>query len=239
MSQSRLAARVSRIDSSGIRRIFDLARSLKDPINLSIGQPDFDVDPILKKAAIDAITAGRNSYTQTQGIPELRSAVIRDEKAFSGRDYAQEQVLITSGVSGGLFLALLTLVEEGDEVIIPDPYFVMYKHLVNLFGGTPVYLDTYDTGFGIDPAKLKKVITPKTKLLLLNSPGNPTGRIIPKEQLQGIAKVCGTHGITVISDEIYRLFSYAPMTSMAEVYDNTLVLVGHSKTFCMTGWRLG
>jgi len=239
MSQSRLAARVSRIDSSGIRRIFDLARSLKDPINLSIGQPDFDVDPILKKAAIDAITAGRNSYTQTQGIPELRSAVIRDEKAFSGRDYAQEQVLITSGVSGGLFLALLTLVEEGDEVIIPDPYFVMYKHLVNLFGGTPVYLDTYDTGFGIDPAKLKKVITPKTKLLLLNSPGNPTGRIIPKEQLQGIAKVCGTHGITVISDEIYRLFSYAPMTSMAEVYDNTLVLVGHSKTFGMTGWRLG
>jgi len=119
------------------------------------------------------------------------------------------------------------------------PFSLLYKHLVNLFGGTPVYLDTYETGFGIDPQRLEKLITPRTKLLLLNSRGNPTGRIFPKAKLQGIAKVCGTHGITVISDEIYWLFSYAPMTSMAEVYDNTLVLVGHSKTFCMTGWRLG
>jgi aspartate aminotransferase/aminotransferase len=148
-------------------------------------------------------------------------------------------VLITSGVSGGLFLALLTLVDDGDEVIIPDPYFVMYKHLVNLFGGTPVYLDTYDTGFGIDAERLEKLITKKTKLLLLNSPGNPTGRIFPKAELEAIAKVCAKHGITVISDEIYRAFSYVPTTSMAEVYPETLVLVGHSKTFGMTGWRLG
>ena len=239
MSKQRLAARVSRIDSSGIRRIFDLARSLKDPINLSIGQPDFPVDRKVKDAAIAAISADRNSYTQTQGIPELRELVVRDEQAFTGRAYTADQVLITSGVSGGLFLALLALVDDGDEVIIPDPYFVMYKHLVNLFGGKPVYLDTYDSGFGIDPARLEKLITPKTKLLLLNSPANPTGRILPKSELEGIAKVCAKHGITVISDEIYRLFAYAPMTSMAEVYDNTVVLVGHSKTFAMTGWRLG
>ncbi|MBA3707956.1 MAG: aminotransferase class I/II-fold pyridoxal phosphate-dependent enzyme [Planctomycetes bacterium] len=236
---AKLASRVSRIDSSGIRKIFDLARSLKDPINLSIGQPDFDVAPVVKQAAVAAIEAGRNSYTQTQGIPELRELVARDETSFTGRSYASDQVLITSGVSGGLFLALLALVDDGDEVIIPDPYFVMYKHLVNLFGGTPVYLDTYDTGFGIDAARLEQLITPKTKLLLLNSPANPTGRILPKDQLQGIAKVCAKHGITVIADEIYRLFAYGPMTSMAEVYDQTLVLVGHSKTFGMTGWRLG
>ncbi len=239
MSKPRLAARVSRIDSSGIRRIFDLARSLKDPINLSIGQPDFPVDGKVKAAAIAAISENRNSYTQTQGIPELRELLVRDEQAFTKRAYAADQVLITSGVSGGLFLALLALVDDGDEVIIPDPYFVMYKHLVNLFGGKPVYLDTYDSGFGIDPARLEKLITPKTKLLLVNSPANPTGRILPKAELEGIAKVCGKHGITVISDEIYRLFAYAPMTSMAEVYDNTVVLVGHSKTFAMTGWRLG
>ena len=148
-------------------------------------------------------------------------------------------MLITSGVSGGLFLALLALVDDGDEVIIPDPYFVMYKHLVNLFGGKPVYLDTYDTGFGIDAARLEKLITPCTKALLLNAPANPTGRILPRSELEGIAAVCRKHGITVISDEIYRLFAYAPMTSMAEVYEDTVVLVGHSKTFAMTGWRLG
>ena len=235
----KLAQRVSRIDSSGIRKIFDLARSLKDPINLSIGQPDFAVAPEIKQAAMEAIQANRNTYTQTQGIPELRAQVSADEKAYTGRTYADDQVLITSGVSGGLFLALLAMVEEGDEVIIPDPYFVMYKHLVNLFGGTPVYLDTYDTGFGIDPAALEKLITPRTKLLLVNSPANPTGRILPKEQLTGVAAVCRKHGITVISDEIYRAFAYEPMTSMAEVYEQTVVLVGHSKSFGMTGWRLG
>jgi aspartate aminotransferase/aminotransferase len=237
--KSRLAARVSRIDSSGIRRIFDLAKSLKDPINLSIGQPDFDVAQPVKRAAVAAIEAGKNTYTQTQGIPELRDLVAKEELAFTKRQYAPEQVLITSGVSGGLFLALLTLVDDGDEVIVPDPYFVMYKHLVNLFGGKPVYLDTYGSDFGIDPEKLERLITPKTKLLLLNSPANPTGRILPKEQLQAVAAVCRKHGITVIADEIYRLFAYSPMTSMAELYEDTLVLVGHSKTFGMTGWRLG
>ena len=115
----------------------------------------------------------------------------------------------------------------------------MYKHLVNLFGGRPVYLDTYETGFGIDADRLEKLITPKTKLLLPNSPANPTGRIIPKSQLEAIAKVCAKHGIAVVSDEIYRAFSYEPMTSMAEVYPDTVVLVGHSKTFGMTGWHLG
>ncbi len=235
----RLATRVSRIDSSGIRRIFDLAKSLKDPINLSIGQPDFDVDEAIKEAAIGAIRAGRNSYTLTQGIPELRALVCAEEQAFTGRAYGDGESLITCGVSGGLFLALLALVDDGDEVIIPDPYFVMYKHLVSLFGGRPVYLDTYGSGFGVDPQQLERLVTPRTRLLLLNSPANPTGRIIPESELKGIAAVCRRHGITVISDEIYRLFAYTPMASMAAHYEDTVVLVGHSKTFAMTGWRLG
>lgn len=235
----RLATRVSRIDSSGIRKIFALAKSLKDPINLSIGQPDFDVPTAIKQAAHAAIDAGRNSYTMSQGIPELVQQVAAEEQAFTRRSYLPEQVLITSGVSGGLFLALLALVEEGDEVIIPDPYFVMYKHLVALFGGVPVYLDTYTSNFGVDPSDLEKLITSKTKLLLLNSPANPTGRILSRCELTAVAQVCRKHGILVVSDEIYRHFSYAPMTSMAEVYEDTLVLVGHSKSFGMTGWRLG
>ena len=137
-----LAKRTAKIDSSGIRKVFDLARALEDPVNFSIGQPHFDVPDEVKKAAISAIEAGRNRYTLTQGIPELIEAVkarLRDVKGMSGAN----PTLITSGVSGGILLACLALVEEGDEVLVPDPYFVMYKHLVNLLGGTPVFIDTY------------------------------------------------------------------------------------------------
>ncbi|BCX48757.1 aminotransferase [Haloferula helveola] len=236
---SRLAQRTNRIDASGIRRVFDLARSMKNPINLSIGQPDFDVPPEVKKAAHEAIDAGRNAYTPTQGAAELRQVLFEEEKEFTGREWSESELLVTSGVSGGLFLALLALVEEGDEVIVPDPYFVMYKHLVRLFGGKPVYLDTYGSNFGVDPERLESLITPKTKLLLLNSPGNPTGRIFSREELEGIATVCRKHGVLVVSDEIYRRFAYVEMVSMAEIYEDTLVLAGHSKAYGMTGWRLG
>lgn len=236
---SLLAARTGRIDASGIRKVFDLARQLKNPINLSIGQPDFDVPPAVKQAAHEAIDAGRNSYTPTQGTPELRELLRADERRETGREWAENELVVTSGVSGGLFLALMALVEEGDEVIVPDPYFVMYKHLVRLFGGTPVYLDTYEAEFGIDPERLEALITPKTKLLLLNSPANPTGRILSRAELEAVAAVCERHDLLVLSDEIYRRFAYVEMVSMAEIYERTLVLAGHSKAFGMTGWRLG
>jgi aspartate aminotransferase/aminotransferase len=236
---SLLAKRTSRVDSSGIRRVFELARSMKDPINLSIGQPDFDVPDEVKTAAINAIDAGHNSYTPTNGIVPLREQLIADEKVFTNRDYKLDQMLITSGVSGGLFLSLLALVEDGDEVIIPDPYFVMYKHLVNMNGGKAVYLDTYDDGFSIDPDKLAALITPKTKILLLNSPGNPTGRIFNPAELQAIARVCDKHGVLIITDEIYRDFAYTPMQSISQYTENCLLLGGYSKSFGMTGWRLG
>jgi len=236
---SLLAKRTNRVDSSGIRRVFELARSMKDPINLSIGQPDFDVPDSVKAAAIEAIESGHNSYTPTNGIVPLREQLIADEKSFTGRDYNIEQMLITSGVSGGLFLSLLALVEEGDEVIIPDPYFVMYKHLVNLNGGSAVYLDTYDDGFSIDADKLAALITSKTKILLLNSPDNPTGRVFNEDELKAIASICDRHGVLIITDEIYRDFAYTPMQSISAFTDNCLVLAGHSKSFGMTGWRLG
>lgn len=236
---SLLAKRASRVDSSGIRRVFELARSMKNPINLSIGQPDFDVPDSVKAAAIGAIEQGQNSYTPTNGIIPLREQLIEDEKAFTGRDYNLDEMLITSGVSGGLFLSLLALVDDGDEVIIPDPYFVMYKHLVNLNGGKAVYLDTYEDGFSIDPDKLAALITPRTKILLLNSPGNPTGRVFSSDELRAIAAICEKHKVLIITDEIYRDFAYTPMQSISEFTDNCLVLAGHSKSFGMTGWRLG
>ncbi|TVR40495.1 MAG: aminotransferase class I/II-fold pyridoxal phosphate-dependent enzyme [Planctomycetota bacterium] len=234
-----LAKRCERIDASGIRRVFDLAKALKNPINLSIGQPDFDVPAPVKAAAIAAIESGQNTYTPTQGIAELRAQLRHSEQQRSGRNWAEDELIITSGVSGGLFLALLALVEEGDEVIIPDPYFVMYKHLVRLFGGTPVYLDTYNADFGIDPQALEQAISPRSKLLLLNSPANPTGRVLSAEELQAVAAVCKRHHLAVLSDEIYSAFAYEPAPSMSAFYEQTLVLGGYSKSHGMTGWRLG
>ncbi len=235
----RLAERTERIDSSGIRRVFDLAASLKDPINLSIGQPDFDVPDEVKAAAKAAIDEGGNKYTATQGLPELRGQLRLEALGFTGRDYAEDELIVTSGVSGGLFLACCALIQPGDEVIIPDPYFVMYKHLVSLFGGTAVYLDTYADGFGVDPDRLEDAITPATRLLLLNSPANPTGAVLPRERLEAIAAVCGRHDLPVVSDEIYRDFAYVPVPSIAALHPQTLLLGGHSKRYGMTGWRLG
>jgi aspartate aminotransferase/aminotransferase len=234
-----LADRCNQVDASGIRRVFDLAKSLKDPINLSIGQPDFDVPQAVKDAAIKAIQSGENKYTPTQGIAELRKQLQNEEFIRSKRHYSDDELIVTSGVSGGLFLALLATVQAGDEVIIPDPYFVMYKHLVKLFGGTPVYLYTYVSDFGIDPAALKAAITPRTKLLLLNSPANPTGRVLAMDELKAIAAVCSEYKLPIISDEIYSAFAYEPARSIAEIYEDTLVLGGYSKSYAMTGWRLG
>ncbi|MCS6970266.1 MAG: aminotransferase class I/II-fold pyridoxal phosphate-dependent enzyme [Planctomycetes bacterium] len=235
-----LSARVQRIDASGIRRIFDLARSCRDPIDLSIGQPDFPIAEPVKAAAIAAIQGDRNGYTQTQGLAELRALCLAEERAHTGRSWKDDEILITSGVSGGLFLALLALVEDGSEALIPDPYFVSYLHLVRLFGGTPVLIDTYGSDFLPTPEAIARAITPRTRVLLLNSPANPTGRIIPEALLREIAAVCTKHGIVIVSDEIYRAFAYdGAAPSISRYHEETVVLVGHSKSQAMTGWRLG
>ena len=168
-----LAERMNRIDASGIRKVFALAAKMKDPINLSIGQPDYDVGTEVKAAAIDAINAGQNSYTQTWGLEELREAV---QAYYHGKfGVTPENVMITSGVSGALFLALLATVNPGDEVIYADPFFVMYKHLVTMCGGVPVPVDSYPD-FRFYPERVERAITGRTKILMLNSPSNPTGR---------------------------------------------------------------
>ncbi len=233
-----LSDRVGRIDASGIRKIFDLVATMKDPINLSIGQPDFDVPLPVKDTAIEAIRSGFNRYTVTQGIPELHERV--RALLAETRGYEPEGLLITSGTSGGLLLALLATVNPGDEVIFPDPYFVMYKHLVHLCDGTCVFLDTYPD-FRLRREALEPLVTDRTKLIILNSPCNPTGAVYTPEELAMVADVVGDRDVLLLSDEIYDAYAYdGACTSLAGMCpDRTLLLGGFSKTYAMTGWRLG
>jgi len=254
------------VDASGIRKVFDLAAKMKDPINFSIGLPDFDVPDIAKEAAIEAIRGGNNRYTQTQGIAPLRERLRKDLSAEIGRDVGD--VLITSGVSGGLFLAILATIDPGDEAIFLDPYFVMYKHLLTMAGGKPVIVDSYpDFRFHAD--RVEKALTPKTKLLILNSPSNPTGVVMSREEVAAAVEIARRHNLLIVSDEIYEPFLYgegsgfgvqgsgnpnsaisnqtsassvephSALPSPAKLYENTLILRGFSKSHAMTGWRLG
>ena len=232
-----ISERMYHIESSGIRKVFELAKSIKDPINLSIGQPDFDVPEEVKKSAKDAIDSGKNSYTLTQGIPELRSLLLgRVNNQFQGDN---RDLIITSGTSGALVLALCCVVDPGDEVIIFDPYFVMYPHLVSLAGGKSVFVDTYPD-FEIDIRKVEKAITKKTKVILFNNPANPTGKTYSLETVKSLAGLAEKHGILLISDEIYSVFNYdGAFQTPAQFNRNVLVLDGFSKSYGMTGWRMG
>jgi len=232
----RLSQRRSQIDSSGIRKVFDLAASMKDPINLSIGLPDFDVPDLVKESAIDAIRAGKNRYTQTGGTPVLRQAV---RALYEKRGVPFDDVMIASGTSGALFLVLLATVDPGDEVLIPDPYFVMYEALVKFLGAVPVLVDTYPD-FRITAEALAKVTTPRTKMLILNSPSNPTGTVYTEADAKAAVEFAEARGIIILSDEIYEPFCFdAEFVSPAKYARNPIIISGLSKTVAMTGWRLG
>jgi aspartate aminotransferase/aminotransferase len=234
-----ISRRSQRLDSSGIRKVFELAAKIENPINFSIGQPDFDVPEEAKEAAIEAIRRGLNRYTITQGIDELREAVLDQVEKTRGKRYHLSEVMITSGVSGGLMLALLSILDPEDEVIVFDPYFVMYKHLVHLLDGKAVVLSTYPD-FGIPVAEVEKAITSRTKAIILNSPANPTGYVYTREDIEALVKVARKHDVLLISDEIYDGFVYdGDFVGPVGMYEKVLLLGGFSKTYAMTGWRLG
>ncbi len=232
-----IAARSKAFDSSGIRKVFELAAKLKNPVNLSIGQPDFDVPDTVKAACIEAIQQGKNAYTPSQGIAPLRAKLKSLIDARYG--HADRDVFISSGTSGGLVMAMMSLVDPGDEVIIFDPYFVMYPPLVQLVGGHPVLVDTHPD-FRIDLDKVEAAITHRTKLILFNTPSNPTGVTPTREEVVGIAALAAKHNVALISDEIYSQFVYdGPLLTPADHNPNTIVIDGFSKSHAMTGWRVG
>ncbi len=226
------------VKASGIRRMFELAQTVENPINLSIGQPDFEVPEPVQFAAIAAIRSGQSRYTVTQGLPELNARILDRVRKLTR--YEAESSLVTAGVSGGILLAFLVLVEPGDEVLIPDPYFLMYKNLAALCGGVPKTYDLYPD-FRFRAERIAGAIGPKTKVVVLNSPSNPTGVTATEEELRAIADVLRGKDVFVVSDEIYDGFIYggAPHRSIATHLDRVILLSGFSKTYAMPGWRLG
>lgn len=232
-----LAKRIRNLAPSPIRKIFDLAATIKDPVDLSLGEPDFDVPEEVKAEAIAWIRKGFNKYTLTQGIPELRQK-IKDHLKKKG--VAAEEVMVTLGATGGVFLSFLALVDPGDEVLIPDPYFVMYPFLIRLLGGEPRFVNTYPD-FVLRGEEVEKQISPRTKVIIINNPNNPTGAVYPVEELKKVAEVARRFGLVVISDDVYEEFLYdgAEHASMGRFHENTVVLNSFSKRAAMTGWRLG
>lgn len=241
-----LSQRCQSLDTSGIRKIFEMATTLTDPINLSIGQPHFDVPQPVKQAAIEAINAGHNGYTRTQGISELHDAIGVHLKKELDWDLERDHlgVLVTSGTSGGLILSFLTFTEAGDEAIIPDPYFVIYPAGCKVAGSKAVFCDTYPD-FRMTAERIEPLITERTKFVLLNSPANPTGVVLTSQELHDIVDLCKDRGLLLISDEIYDEFTYpcgrenGRFPTPARFTNDLLLLRGFSKSYGMTGWRMG
>ena len=241
-----ISARSLAIDVSGIRRVFELGAKLEHPINLSIGQPDFPVPETLKDAAVAAIRADRNGYTLTQGIDELRASITAHLNDDVGWVVPSDDLgmIVTSGTSGGLLLVLMATLNPGDEVIVPDPYFVLYPALTGLTGGSAVYCDTYPD-FRLTAERVEPLITDRTKLLLLNSPSNPSGIVLRSDELRDLVDLCEARGVLIVSDEIYDEFTYADgcedgrCPSPARLTDRMLLVRGFGKTYGCTGWRIG
>jgi aspartate/methionine/tyrosine aminotransferase len=221
---------------------------MQDPINLSIGQPDFPVSEAMKEAAIAAIRENKNGYTVTQGIPQLLAAVRqRVEHDFgAGWSTTNENLsaVITSGTSGGILLALMSILDPGDEFISPDPYFVMYPQVGKLLGAHCVLCDTYPD-FRMTAARVEPLITERTKAVLLNSPSNPCGTVLTAKEIAELVQLCERRGVLLISDEIYDEFCFSDARenglcpSPGRTSNNCLIIRGFGKTHGCTGWRLG
>lgn len=239
-----ISDKVKTIKPSGIRKFFDIAAEYDDVLSLSIGEPDFQTPWHIREAGIESLEHGRTKYTANAGMKELKEETCRYFQRRFNLDYAEDEVLITVGGSEAIDLAIRTLVNPGDEVLVPEPSFVCYSPITMLAGGVPVPIVTKkEDDFKLTASALKKAITPKTKLLVLPFPNNPTGAIMTRRDLNAIARVLKDTDIMVLSDEIYAELTYGSkhvsLANIEGMRERTIVINGFSKAFSMTGWRLG
>jgi aspartate/methionine/tyrosine aminotransferase len=235
----RIAHRLNDFDSGKIRLAFELAKEIPDQIDLSIGFPEEDTPDNVKQAGIRAIQMDHTRYLPTNGLAELRQRIAHKLKSENGIPAQADDISVTPGLTTAILLCYLALLNPGDEVILPQPLFPPYYELAKIAGGVPVPLSTFPD-FQLTAKSIQKKITARTKLLVVNSPNNPTGAVYDEAELREIAALAKRHGIIVISDEIYEYFTYdKPHFSIGSIYKDTLTLNGFSKAYAMTGWRVG
>jgi len=245
-----LASRVSELTPSLTLSIDSKAKALRaegvDVYSFGAGEPDFDTPEHIKAAAIEALNAGFTKYTPSSGTPELRAAISEKFKRDNGLDYKPSEIIVSNGAKQSCFNAIMAVCGEGDEVIIPAPYWLSYPEMVRLAGAEPVIVQTTaENDWKMTPQQFEEAMSPRTKMVIINSPGNPTGAVYSKEELRALVEVAADEEITILSDEIYECLTYdgAEHVSIAsltpEARDLTITVNGFSKAYAMTGWRLG
>lgn len=243
--REKLSQKVLNLKSSGIRAFFDMANEIPDVISLGVGEPDFDTPWHIREAGIQALQSGKTFYTSNAGLQELRAAISSYTKRKTGLTYNPEnQIIVTVGGSEAIDLALRALLNAGDEVIYLEPGFVSYYPCIKLADGVPVPIHlTEENRFRLKPEQLEAAVTPKSKVLILSYPNNPTGAVMEKEDLEALLPVIQKHDLIVISDEIYGELTYGvkhcSIAGLPGMEQRTIIINGFSKSFAMTGWRLG
>src|SRR5207249_4829068 len=244
----RFAPSMSRLGTESAFEVLARARALerqgREIIHLEIGEPDFDTPAHIKEAAKQALDAGATHYGPSAGLPELRAAIAKHGAETRGVPVSPDEVVVTPGAKPIMFFTILALVGEGDEVIYPNPGFPIYESVINFVGGVPVPIPLHEArGFGFDLELFERRVTPRTRLIIVNSPANPTGGVLDRGQLERIAAIAVARGIPVLADEIYRRFLYegefVSITGFPGMRERTILLDSFSKSYAMTGWRLG
>ena len=249
MSSFPVSKNVSRMQSSATMAAMQAAQALRaagiNVCDFGAGEPDFDTPENIKQAAAAAMKAGRTKYTAAGGIREIQRSIIEFYVRTFGTEYQPSEVMSTAGGKQAIFNAVVTLIEPGDEVLIPKPYWVTFPEVVVFAGGTPVFIETEDTDFVLNVEQVERAITPRTKLIILNSPSNPSGRVLPPNEFRRIMELTTERGIYVVSDECYLRFVYPPAEVFsaaslpAELRSRLCIAGSFSKTYAMTGWRVG
>ena len=241
----RLSQRVRQVPASGIRKFFDILATMDDVISLGVGEPDFVTPPHILQAGVDSLGKGETHYTSNYGLIELREAVAEYLSNHYGAEYdPKTEILLTAGVSEAVDIALRAVIDPGDEVIVPEPAYVSYRPCITFVGGEPVGINSSAaTNFRITAEQVSAAITPRTKALLLGFPANPTGAMLPRAEWEQIVDLANRHNLIMLSDEIYGRLTYTMehtcVSALPGAWDRTILLGGFSKSYAMTGWRIG